>query len=55
MKALKIIKAILFGLIYSTNLFLAVSLWLCGESGNIMLGINLSYYTVRAYGLLHYG
>ena len=41
MKALKIIKAILFGLIYSTNLFLALCLWLCGQSGNIMLGILL--------------
>ena len=41
MKALKIIKAILFGLIYGTNLFLAVCLWLCGQSGNIMLGILL--------------
>ena len=36
---MKIIKTCLFGLIYSSNLFFALILWLCGESGNIMLGI----------------
>ena len=37
----KIIKSILFGLVYGTNLFLAFLLWLCGLSGNIMIGILL--------------
>ena len=41
MKASKIIRMILFGLLYGINLFLALSLWLCGLSGNIMLGIIL--------------
>lgn len=37
----KIIKMILFGLVYGTNLFFALALSLCGLSGNIMLGILL--------------
>ena len=35
----KIIKSILLGLVYTTNLFFALCLWLCGESGNILIGI----------------
>lgn len=35
------IKAILLGLVYGIHLFLALALWLCGQSGNIMLGILL--------------
>lgn len=35
----KIIKAILFGWVYGTNLLFALGLWLCGLNGNIMLGI----------------
>ena len=41
MKALKIIKSILFGLVYGLNLFFALCLWICGQHGNIMLGIFL--------------
>ena len=37
----KIIKAALFGWIYLTNLLFAFLLWLCGLSGNIMIGIIL--------------
>ncbi|MBR7112200.1 MAG: hypothetical protein IKC75_04700 [Clostridia bacterium] len=39
MKASKIIKTALFAAVFAINLFLALSLWLCGLSGNIMLGI----------------
>ena len=35
----KIVKAILFVWIYSSNLFWAGCLWLAGKDGNIMLGI----------------
>ena len=41
MKSSKKIKTILFSIVYGLNLFLAFSLWLCGLSGNIMLGILL--------------
>ena len=41
MKTSQIIKMILFSLVYGSNLFFAWALWLCGESGNIMLGILL--------------
>ncbi len=34
-------KAVLFGLVYGTNLLSAFFLWLCGVYGNIMLGILL--------------
>ena len=37
----KIFKMILFGFVYGINLLLALALWLCGEDGNIMLGILL--------------
>ena len=33
------IKILLYSLIFGSNLFFAVCLWLCGQSGNIMLGI----------------
>lgn len=39
MKALKIIKSILFALVYSTNLLFALCLWSCGQRGDIFLGI----------------
>lgn len=39
MKTSQIIKTILFSLVYGSNLLLALLLWLCGLSGNIMLGI----------------
>ena len=35
----KIVKSILFGAVYGINLFFALILWLCGETGNIMIGI----------------
>ena len=41
MTASKIIKIILFTLVYSINFSLALALWLCGLSGNIMIGIFL--------------
>ena len=41
MKISKVIKGMLFGMVYGMNFFLALSLWLCGLSGNIMLGILL--------------
>lgn len=41
MSIYKIIKAILFAMVYGANLFFALALWLCGLSGNIMLGILL--------------
>ena len=41
MTASKIIKIILFTLVYSINFSLALALWLCGFSGNIMIGILL--------------
>lgn len=41
MSASKIIKTISFVLVYWINLVLAAALWLCGQSGNIMLGILL--------------
>lgn len=34
-------KAVLFGLVYGSNLSSAFFLWLCGVYGNIMLGILL--------------
>lgn len=34
-------KAVLFGLVYGSNLLSAFFLWLCGVCGNIMLGILL--------------
>ena len=34
-------KAVLFGLVYGSNLLSAFFLWLCGVYGNIMLGILL--------------
>ena len=34
-------KAILLGLVYGIHFLLALSLWLCGQSGNILLGILL--------------
>ena len=39
MTASKIVKSILFGLVYSINLFWAGCLWLAGQDGNIFLGI----------------
>ena len=39
MKKSKLIKTILFSFIYGINLFFALSLWLCGRSGNILFGI----------------
>ncbi len=39
MKASKIIKIILFGLVYGFNLLSALALWVCGVYGNILLGI----------------
>ena len=39
MGASRLARAILLGLIYVVNLFLALALWLCGLSGNILLGI----------------
>ncbi len=39
MKTSQIIKTILFALVYASNLLFAFLLWLCGNSGNIMLGI----------------
>ena len=41
MKESKLIKTILFSFIYGINLFFALSLWLCGKSGNILFGIIL--------------
>lgn len=35
------IKILLYSLIFGSNLFFAVCLWLCRQSGNIMLGIFL--------------
>lgn len=35
----KIVKTILFSLVYGINIFYAMCLWLCGADGNIMLGI----------------
>ena len=37
----KIIKTILFGMVYGSNLLFALGLWWCGVTGNIMLGILL--------------
>ena len=34
-------KAVLFGLVYGSNVLSALFLWLCGVYGNIMLGILL--------------
>ena len=39
MKAAKIIKSILFALVYFANLFWGACLWLAGKDGNIMSGI----------------
>ena len=39
MTASKIVKSILFAHVYGLNLIFALALWLCGQSGNIMLGI----------------
>ena len=41
MKNSKLIKTILFFFVYGFNLLSAILLWLCGLSGNIMLGILL--------------
>ena len=41
MKALKIIRTILLCWVYSLHFLCALSLWLCGQSGNNMLGILL--------------
>lgn len=41
MKSSQIVKMILFGLVYGTNLLFALGLHLCGLSGNIMFGIIL--------------
>lgn len=39
MQTSKLIKTILFCVIYGANLLLALLLWLCGLGGNILLGI----------------
>ncbi|MBE6649448.1 MAG: hypothetical protein E7614_08035 [Ruminococcaceae bacterium] len=39
MNTSKIIKTMLFVLVYGLNLFFSFGLWFCGLSGNIMLGI----------------
>ncbi len=39
MKPSQIIKTVVFGLVFGINFLLALGLWLCGESGNILLGI----------------
>ena len=41
MKSSKLYKSILFSIVYGLNLLLALALWLCGLSGNIMIGIFL--------------
>ena len=41
MTASQKIKILLYSLIFGSNLFFAVCLRLCGQSGNIMLGIFL--------------
>ena len=41
MKKSKKIKLFLFALVYGLTLFFALNLWLCGRSGNILLGIIL--------------
>ena len=41
MRGLKILRTALLSSVYGLNLFLALCLWLCGQSGNIMLGILL--------------
>ena len=41
MKPTKVLKIILFCMIYGVNLLSALGLWLCGKSGNILLGILL--------------
>ena len=41
MKAKKYTKPILLGAVYGIHFLLALALWLCGKSGNIMLGILL--------------
>ena len=41
MKNSKKIKTILFSIVYGLNLLLALALWVCGLSGNIMIGILL--------------
>lgn len=41
MKRYPITKIVLFGVVYGIHLLSALGLWLCGESGNIMLGILL--------------
>ena len=38
---LKTIQRALIGLVYGLHLLWALLLWLCGQSGNIMLGIIL--------------
>ena len=37
----KLIKTILFSVVYSINILLAAALWLSGNDGNILLGIIL--------------
>ena len=39
MQTSTLIKTILFSVIYGANLLFAFLLWLCGLSGNILLGI----------------
>ena len=39
MELSKVIKTVLFGLVYGINFILAFALWLCGVYGNILLGI----------------
>ncbi len=39
MQTSKLIKTILFFVIYGANLLFALLLWLCGFSGNILFGI----------------
>ncbi|MBE6661549.1 MAG: hypothetical protein E7605_09140 [Ruminococcaceae bacterium] len=41
MSTSKKIKTILLASVYGLHLFFALALWLCGQSGNIMLGIFL--------------
>ena len=41
MKISKIIKTGLLGWVYGINLFFALALWLCGQRGDILMGIIL--------------
>ncbi len=44
MKTSKVVKSILFGLVYGINLLWALALWLAGREGNIMLGIIFIFF-----------